>query len=228
MDNFAELAKSGSLPSVEIQQPIERVPDMAFLNSVVTACLRPEPSRRPTAEELLKALNGALDKFDGMRPGSSTVFPTTVSPTPATILERETAPPPLPVDPPKPSSEPLPAPATTPPPRTAATPPTHPPISGSAVELCGPGGSTLKASIPTKFGRNHLKRWGEDFEKFMSPEQFHLFRDTSGNWMVEHCAYAKNMTNADGNPLSGPIPVRDGMVLSLGKTGKCEISLKVG
>jgi hypothetical protein len=91
----------------------------------------------------------------------------------------------------------------------------------------GPGGAAIKAAIPTKFGRNHLKRWGEDFEKFMSPEQFHLYKDASGSWMIEHCSYAKNMTNVDGTPLSGAMPVRDGMVLTLGKTGKCPITLKL-
>jgi hypothetical protein len=45
--------------------------------------------------------------------------------------------------------------------------------------------------------------------------------------MIEHCSYAKNMTNVDGTPLSGAMPVRDGMVLTLGKTGKCPITLKL-
>jgi hypothetical protein len=45
--------------------------------------------------------------------------------------------------------------------------------------------------------------------------------------MVEHCSYAKNMTNADGNPVPSPLLVQSGMVLSLGKTGKCPITLNL-
>jgi hypothetical protein len=91
--------------------------------------------------------------------------------------------------------------------------------------LHGPAGETIKAGISTKLGRNHFKRWGDDYEKFMSPEQFHLFRDSAGQWFIEHCAYAKNATNADGAPLTAAIAVHDGMTVTLGKTGKCPITL---
>lgn len=227
MSNYDEMAKAGSLTPIEVKQTIERVSDLGFLNHVINACLRPEASRRPTAEQLLKALNGALSEFDGNRPGSCTATP----PAPSSRVEavpptaHAPAPPPIPSISP---SEPPPLPDPVPEPThasMAAPTPTGAPALG--VELLGPDGNTIKASIPTKFGRNHLKRWGEDYEKFMSPEQFHLFRDASGNWIVEHCSYAKNATNADGNPITVAIPVRNGMVLSLGKTGKCPITLNL-
>lgn len=232
MDSFDELAKNGNLQPIEVQQPIERVSDPIFLNNVLNACLRPVADARPSAEQLLKALNGTLDEFDGMRPGSSSGASLSPNPrktsVPATDPVRSVAsplaPPPLPTEPPplpEPASEPLP---TSVPVVSSFTPSSS---SGQAVELRGPDGSTLNAGISTKFGRNHFKRWGEDFEKFMSPEQFHLFRDASGKWMVEHCSYAKNITNADGSPISSPIIVRNGMVLTLGKTGKCQITLNL-
>lgn len=236
MENYDDLAKGGSLSEIEVQQPIERVSDMGFLNYVVNACLRPEASRRPTAEQLLKALNGALNEFDGIRPGSSEVPPARFpEPTPAPSRTRSSVPPPLPAEALVPVVE---SPASAPTSRTPRTPtvpvrasvPTASipiPATGQTVELHGPDGASLKAAISTKFGRNHFKRWGEDYEKFMSPEQFHLFRDASGKWMVEHCSYAKNMTNADGNPIPSPVIVQNGMVLSLGKTGKCAITLNL-
>ena len=61
----------------------------------------------------------------------------------------------------------------------------------------------------------------------MSNEQFRLFRSDSGGWMIEHCAGATNATNVDGAPLTGPVPVRAGMQVSLGRTGKCPITLNL-
>jgi serine/threonine protein kinase len=55
MDQYDELVKSANLTPVEMQQHIEHVPDMAFLNNLVNACLCPEPSNRPTADTLSKA-----------------------------------------------------------------------------------------------------------------------------------------------------------------------------
>jgi hypothetical protein len=43
--------------------------------------------------------------------------------------------------------------------------------------------------------------------------------------MVEHCAAAPNATNANGNPITTPIPVQSGMTITLGKTCKCPITL---
>jgi pSer/pThr/pTyr-binding forkhead associated (FHA) protein len=91
--------------------------------------------------------------------------------------------------------------------------------------LIGPAGQKLRANIATKFGRNILKTWGPDYEKFISPEQFHLFKDVSGKWIIEHYSTATNATNANGNPITAPIPVQSGMIITLGKTGKCPITL---
>jgi len=93
--------------------------------------------------------------------------------------------------------------------------------------LIGPAGQKLRANIVTKFGRNIFKAWGPDYEKFISPEQFHLFKDASGKWMIEHCSTAVNATNANGNPITTPIPVQSGMTITLGKSGKCHITLNL-
>ncbi len=78
------------------------------------------------------------------------------------------------------------------------------------------------------FGRTAFRAWGADYEQFMSPEQFRLFRDSAGNWMIEHCAVAKNATNVDGKALTGPVRVSSGSTVTLGKTGKCPVRLNLG
>ena len=210
MDGYEQKVKDGRLPEVQVQRPIERVSDLEFLNKVINACLRPEPERRPTASDLLKALNGTLPSFDGMTPKGAAAAPAPLPPIPA----EEVRPEPIAVPD---SSRPAPP--------AAAPEKASPTVIRQTVELRGPAGETMRAGIPTKFGRNHFKRWGEDYVKFMSPEQFHLFRDGAGQWFIEHCAYARNATNADATPLTAAVAVRDGMTVTLGNIGKCPIIL---
>ena len=211
MEGYEQRVRDGALPEIQVQRPIERVPDVEFLNKVINACLRPEPARRPTAEQLLKALNGNLSSFDGMTPKGASAAPAPLPP----------------LSPEKLRPKPLPVPEAFPDPARPAVPADKPATSPGPriVELRGPAGETIKVGIPTKFGRALLKRWGDDYEKFMSPEQFHLSRDSSGQWSIEHCAQAKNATNVDGTPLTAAVAVRDGMTVTLGKTGKCPIKL---
>lgn len=93
--------------------------------------------------------------------------------------------------------------------------------------MLGPQGQRIALGIATTFGRSHFRAWGSDYETFMSPEQFKVFRDSAGQWMVEHCASAKNSTNLNGQPLSGPQRLGDGAQLTLGRTGKCPIRISV-
>jgi serine/threonine protein kinase len=227
MDTYDDQVKNGRLKPVVVQKPIEGVADLEFLCHVVNACLRPEPNKRPTAEQLLMALNGRLTEWDGKRPKTATpVLPAIPRPAPAptdasTPIPPTSAPslsPIVPPTPPPPVSPPRPSP---PPPTPAASSPT----ATVGVELIGPTGQKLRANIPTKFGRDVLKDWGEDYKIFLSPEQFYLFKDASGRWMIEHCATAANATNANGNPITTSIPLQSGMTITLGKTGKCPITL---
>jgi serine/threonine protein kinase len=227
MDTYDDQVKNCRLKPVVLQKPIEGVADLEFLCHVVNACFRPEPNKRPTAEQLLMALNGRLTEWDGKRPKTAT---------PMVLVIPRPAPAPTDVLTPKPpTSAPAASPlvAPTPPPPVSPLPPSPPaptpaassPAATVGVELIGPTGQKLRANIPTKFGRDVFKGWGEDYQKFLSPEQFYLFKDASGRWMVEHCAAAPNATNANGNPITTPIPVQSGMTITLGKTGKCPITL---
>ena len=102
-----------------------------------------------------------------------------------------------------------------------------PPPAVIRVELSGPAGQKIRANISTKFGRDAFRSWGDDYQRFLSPEQFYLSKDASGKWMIEHCAAAANMTNADGRPIVSRIPVEPGMTITLGKTSKCPIVLNL-
>jgi serine/threonine protein kinase len=244
MDTYEEQVKNGRLKPVVLERAIDGVPDGQFLTQVINSCFRPEPQQRPTAEQILLALNGRLPEWNGSRPRSATPAPSLVPTTPLPPLPPTPAPapslipasplPPITPLPPLPGPKPKPAPvapvapiAPTPAVSPVATKPGPVAKPSATIVLVGPGTHTLKAHIPTKIGRSVLHHWSEDFDKFMSPEQFHVFKDTGGFWMIEHCHFAKNQTNVDGHILTTPTRVTAGMVVTLGKTGKCPITLKL-
>ncbi len=275
---YAEAVKSGRLTPIEVPQPIERVGDLRFLSAVLTGCLRPEASRRPTIEEILRALNGALASWDGQTPRSVSSSP----PAPS-------VPPPVP----PPTSPPAPA-----PPGPSSSGPdvemtqkffhilaanrhgemrraeicdavvakglpkpywffqpafrvrhgvyriptideclkkgmgygcgmNEPePVEDSAVQLVAKG-RQMTVRLPGTFGQRQFKDWGDEFTRFMSPEQFQLLRAADERWLLAPCASASNTTYADGQPLTGTVPIRDGMTVSLGRAGKCRLTLRV-
>jgi hypothetical protein len=45
--------------------------------------------------------------------------------------------------------------------------------------------------------------------------------------MIEHRLSAKNPTNFNGVPVTGKIPVGSGGEVTLGKTGKCRLTLSI-
>ena len=204
---YDELVRKSGFAPINIRQPIAHVPDLAFLNHVLNAAFRLDPRRRPTAQQLLEALSGQLADFEGRKP-------TTARPIPAA--------------PARPADAPRPSPATRPtePSRPAEVP--VPAKSPSAsLEIVGPSGQRIPVNVQMVVGRGLFVAWGEDFARFMSSEQFRLFRGDDGRWMIEHCASAQNATTVDGQPLSAAVPVRDGMQVALGRTGKCPIHLGV-
>lgn len=212
LDTYDDQVKNGRLKPVTIQKPVENAADLDFLNHVINGCFRSEANKRPTAEQVLMALNGRLTEWDGKRPKTATpVIPAVPCPKPVPTAI-STPKPPTPASPTRPSP-PAPAP-------TASSP-----AASVGVELIGPAGQKLKANISTKFGRDAFKTWGEDYQKFFSPEQFRLYRNASGQWLLEHCSEAKNTTNANGYPVTAPVAVQSGMTITLGKTGKCPITL---
>lgn len=195
MDDFDERARSGRLRAVTVVEAIPEIADLTFLEHVINSGLNPDFKRRPTAEQLLMALNGRLAEFGGKNPKSFMA-----------------------------GSGPLPA-ATTPTPKTAPSPVR--PLPPAALVISGGPGQTLSISISSTLGRSHFKAWGADFERFMSAEQFLLTRQSDGGWTIEHCSSAQNATTVEGEPLSGKKEVTNGIVVALGKSGKCPLNLSL-
>ena len=83
-DTYEAAAKLGKIPAVSVQQPITEAPDLAFLNHVISSAFRPELRHRPTADQLLQALNGRLSAWDGRTPAatSTTSVPPPTLPAP--------------------------------------------------------------------------------------------------------------------------------------------------
>ena len=188
MDEYDERVKTGALGRVAIADQVEGCPDLDFLNHVINSCLSTDHRARPTAGELLLALNGRLPEFRGRRP----------------------------VGDPLPPSRPTPE----------RPPPPPNPVSTGLLELMGPAGQRLPVNIETRIGKAVLKPWGEDYGKFLSEAQFRFFKNGT-SWMVEHCQGATNQSNADGQPLTAPLPVRSGMVLTVGRTKKCPVQVRI-
>lgn len=62
-------------------------------------------------------------------------------------------------------------------------------------------------------------------QRFMSGIQFNVVK-RGNNWVISHHPEATNITRLNGQPLSQPMPLSDGDVISLGKTG--QVPIKVG
>ena len=192
----------GELTPIEINNPIERVSDLSFLNKVLNGCLRKEVDRRPTMEQVLKALNGSLDSWDGERPNgkqNSAKKPVYETNDLTNIVSNKVVE------------------------KVRKDGPTadH---TGGRLQIASDA-HLMVISLGAVFGRDQFKSWGNDFSRFMSSEQFRLFRNESGIWMIEHCKAAVNATKVDGNPLTMSIAVQSGMRLSLGNSDKCPVIL---
>ena len=206
MDQYEELVKTAKLSPVVIRQPIPRVSDLNFLNNVINSALRLDSTKRPTAQQLLEALSGQLAEWEGKRPGQS--IPASAVASPSHPAATHT--PPVP-------STPRVAPPTTP----------TPAVVLPSLEVHGPTGQTLVLKVTSTIGRGNFSAWGPDYAKFMSTEQFRVFRNESKQWMIDHCASASNATSANGTKITAAIPVTDGMVIALGQTGKCPLKLMI-
>jgi eukaryotic-like serine/threonine-protein kinase len=203
-ESYDRRTLSGDLDAFSLDQPVPDVTDLAFLNHVLSGALRPDGRRRPTVEQMLHALSGRLAAWDGMT--SSTAKPTPIS---TTILPPPARPA---TEPAKPRPTAAPAPAT---PRVAT------------VSIHGGDRQHIEIAIPTVLGSRHFRLWSDDFERYMSAEQFRLTRDDAGSWFVQHSESATNTTTIEGRPIDKPTRITDGLVIGIGKSSKCQLTIRV-
>lgn len=263
---YAEAIQKGSLTPVEITQPVERVSDLRFLSAVLTGCLRPEARRRPTIEEVLRALNGVLALWDGQKPaGGSSSIPVPIPPvspgksshdSDAAMTEqciriltalgrREMR-----------RGEICAAAAAKglPLPYWFFRPvfrirhgvyripsldeclkqgmgygrgmDVHGEVEEGTVKLVAKD-REMTIRLPGTLGQRVFKDWGDEFARFMSPDQFQLLRAPDQTWLLAPCRSATNTTYVDSQPLNGAVPIRDGMTISLGRAGKCRVTVRI-
>jgi serine/threonine protein kinase len=80
-------------------------------------------------------------------------------------------------------------------------------------------GKLLKsATIDTSFGKLNFKDVHSDAQ-FLSDPQFKLCKQ-GGGWVIEHASGVKNETIVNGHKLVAPVPVSDGMRVSVGNSAK--------
>lgn len=57
-ENYNNSAIHGHFKPITLREPIERIPDQKLLETILNACLNPDPSLRPSANQLCEALIG--------------------------------------------------------------------------------------------------------------------------------------------------------------------------
>lgn len=99
----------------------------------------------------------------------------------------------------------------------------HP--KGGRLSIKGPNRKSLTVSISGVFGKRNFGGWGEDFERFMSPEQFQLERNDNGRWSIKHCPGARNATKVNGAILDRQIVITGPVKVALGESERCAIEI---
>lgn len=215
IEHYEDKVLSGRLAPVRVQQPIAEAPDLDFLNHVLNSALRVEPERRPSAAQVLQALNGQLAAWDGRSPRTGVrtpgrFIPALPSPTPGLGS---------PAVPRTPHS-------TAAVPRTPHSTPAVPASTlGTALEVRGPGGKSVSFRIGAILGQGSFRDWGEDFLRYMAASQFRISKNGSGQWMVEHIPKALNFTCVNGERLVAPVAVQSGMKITVGQSQRCLVTL---
>jgi len=105
-------------------------------------------------------------------------------------------------------------------PSRAAEKPTPPPAKEKKDTLIIFFGDkkVTEVGVATRLGKTHFRGLDSDAQ-FLSDPQFHLYPSPAG-WMVSHEESATNETLVDGKGLREPLPVKDGMRISVGNSKK--------
>lgn len=204
-DSFAKAVLGGHGKPFQLLQPIDKVRNGAYLESLINRALSPDRRERPSADELKNALFG--------RGEASLEVPERSPSRPTSIPPATPVPAPMPAKPPPPKPAPAVSPMTTPTPKPAPT------VSVPAVELLFEGKAAIKISIDMMIGRPMLKHLSPDAQFFSDP-QFRLYRDAGKRWMIGPADGIQNQTLVNGQTLTAPLALRDGMRIAVGNASK--------
>lgn len=111
-------------------------------------------------------------------------------------------------------------------PKTAVPPkPTVTTTAGKPLVLKGANGAEKRIQLATFLGRRSLSQFGEE-SKYLGDRQFNLILD-KGEWYIEHIAGNVNQTMLNGAPIAGKALLKNGDVISLGKSGVLPIDVNI-
>jgi len=183
---------------------------------VMYRCLELDPKKRPTAREIKDIL--IFGKVMGGKPPMGH-GPGTTSGVPVTSR----IPPSPPIKPTAPKTGVTPKPTA---PKTAVPPkPTVTTTAGKPLVLKGANGAEKRIQLATFLGRRSLSQFGEE-SKYLGDRQFNLILD-KGEWYIEHIAGNVNQTMLNGAPIAGKALLKNGDVISLGKSGVLPIDVNI-
>jgi serine/threonine protein kinase len=197
MSDYQAMAVEGRLKPFKLLQrriPNSPASDFDFIEMVVNAAFRTDPQKRPTAEQLARALQGTLSEFEGKKPSGTT---TTISTSTTT------------------SRPPVSTSTTT---TTITSPPVGPVVSKIILKRDGKIVSRL-ASPPVEripIGKMNLLSLGDGYQN-LGRTQFLFVKDqSSGSWRIEHDATAPVSTMLNGQPVAGNCIISHGDTISFG------------
>ena len=211
MGDYETMVVEGRLKPFKLLQrriPNSPASDFDFIEMVVNAAFRTDPQKRPTAEQLARALQGTLSEFEGKKPsgGGGTTGTTPTSTTTTT-----------------PSRPPISTSTTTT--TTTSSPPAGITVSKIILKHDGKIVSRL-ASPPVEripIGKMNLMSLG-DGHQTLGRTQFSFVKDqASGSWRIEHDATAPVSTMLNGQPVSGNRIISHGDTISFGNPDNFKI-----
>jgi len=205
-DEILSLVEKDAIPSYGLLGSLGADEKDDQLRALMRLALHADPRRRPTMENLAKALLG--------------------SNVPDSELPDGTAPPPAkPVAPPPkvpPSAPRSPAPAPSVPPSASPTP-VPPSVGGGQKLRLQAGGQEMSISTDLEVGRSVLQRFGADAQ-FASSHQYTL-RKQGSQWIVVPNRAATNDTLINSVLLQDEHVLKSGDVLSVGNAAKGIVKL---
>ena len=101
-------------------------------------------------------------------------------------------------------------------------------ILSDVVELGAPDNPLEVIHTDIDIGRHFISTWyPEEAKRFVTSEQFHLFRDSEGKWNIKPLESAQNGTYVNGVELLSSQLVATGDRIAIGHSKQCELVIRL-
>jgi pSer/pThr/pTyr-binding forkhead associated (FHA) protein len=98
------------------------------------------------------------------------------------------------------------------------------PLITDGIELLGPDGRAIRLGVRTELGKALVRQFGPDAE-YWDQRQCVLERRPGKEWIVRPLDGTTNETLVNGKAITGPQPLRDGDLISVGRQIKGLVKL---